>query len=390
MKLNHDIYKEAMENVRISDETGRELLKLAAQKNALQKKRFRTQMAAAIAAILAISLGVNGICYAQTGKNVWEMFTSLYENMGVTSDSETFSAIAEGAKKSGESITCNNLKFTLEYYFYDRKNGEVYCALRTDSLDGTPLDMEQVKQRYRANVREGASGTGNGDAPIYNEAQTSAMVYYHYMVNAEDINGYPQKLHFYIVHVMGDDSQEWVTGATYKTEDLGNIVMTPTGQLKARYADCSSLEYCDAKARITSGGLVLYFNEEIWDDEAFGTDAFFPFFEIIMEDGVTYRVGSLTACKFQKTPLYDAEGNLLNREDFTPEVAKLVEEFQQLPSRAEQELPENVYNIAAGYYGSGGNAPERYCAYSAIFCKYFIDVDDIAEVHVNGVKVPLE
>ncbi len=94
--------------------------------------------------------------------------------------------------------------------------------------------------------------------------------------------------------------------------------------------------------------------------------------------------------KFQKTPLYDAEGNLLNREDFTPEVAKLVEEFQQLPSRAEQELPENVYNIAAGYYGSGGNAPERYCAYSAIFCKYFIDVDDIAEVHVNGVKVPLE
>ena len=125
MKLNHDIYKEAMENVRISDETGRELLKLAAQKNALQKKRFRTQMAAAIPAILAISLGVNGICYAQTGKNVWEMFTSLYENMGVTSDSETFSAIAEGAKKSGESITCNNLKFTLEYYFYDRKKENI-------------------------------------------------------------------------------------------------------------------------------------------------------------------------------------------------------------------------------------------------------------------------
>ena len=68
MKLNHDIYKEAMENVRISDETGRELLKLAAQKNALQKKRFRTQMAAAIAAILAISLGVMASAMRRQGR----------------------------------------------------------------------------------------------------------------------------------------------------------------------------------------------------------------------------------------------------------------------------------------------------------------------------------
>lgn len=388
MKLNHDIYREAMENVRISDETGRKLLELAAQKNARQSKRFRKQVAAAIAAILAISLGINGICYAQTGKNVLEMFGSLYENISVNSDSETFSAIAEGAKESGESITCNNLKFTLEYYFYDRTNGEVYFAMRIDTLDGSPLDMEQINWLYSMEISDASGGSGSWDNPIYNEAKNSAMIYYHYMVGVDDINKYPKKLHLYLHHVIGDDSQELDYDVSYETEELGDITMLPTGQLKARYADCSSLEYCDSKARITSGGIVLYFNEEIMEDEAFYTNAFFPYFEIKMKNGITYCIGDPVALGLKKVPIYDGGGNLQNYDDFTPEEAKLVEKYQ-IPTTGKRKLPENVYEIA-GSYGFSGGAPEGYCEYSAMFCDYFIDVDDIAEVYVNEVKVPLE
>ncbi len=388
MKLNHDIYREAMENVRISDKTGKELLELAAQQNRRHKKAFKTQMAAAIAAILAISLGVNGICYAQTGKNVLEMFAALYDNTDSLASSKTYSTIAEGANKSGESIACNNLKFTLDYYFYDRKNGEVYFAVRTDSLDNTPLDMERVNEHYTVDVKEGSSGTGNWNSPIYNDARDSAIVYYHYMLEADGEGNFPEKINFTIDHIIADDSQALQYDMTYDTEELGAIAMSPTGELKARYADCSFLPYCDSKAKITSGGFVLYFDEDIIEDEAFHTDKFFPFIEIKMKDGVTYRIGkSAEEKRTSKTvPLYDVNGKLANPEDFSPEEAKTVETYTG--SASEKPLPENVYHIA-GSYGFGGGA-EGYSVYSATFHDYFIDVDDIAEVYIDNVKVSLE
>lgn len=55
-------------------------------------------------------------------------------------------ALAAEARESGESITDGNLRFTLEYYWYDRENAEGFYAIRIDSLDGTPLDMEAVRK----------------------------------------------------------------------------------------------------------------------------------------------------------------------------------------------------------------------------------------------------
>ena len=148
MKLNHDIYKASMENIRISDETGRKLLENAMQKNVQHKKKWRTQIAAAIAGILLVSLSVNGICYARTGKNVLEMFASLFENISSGSPSEELTAMADGAKELNQSVTHGNLRFTLERYIFDKQNGEVFIVMRTDSLNGTPLDVDSVNKSY--------------------------------------------------------------------------------------------------------------------------------------------------------------------------------------------------------------------------------------------------
>ena len=144
MKLNHDIYEEAMENVKLSDERGMKLIEQAMHQRNQRGQRRKLQAAAVVAAILTVAFSLNGICYAQTGKNVLEMFTVLFGNENV----EEMAELMDGARESGESVVYENLKFTLQYYWYDQENAEAIYTLRIDSLDGTPLDEEQINEKY--------------------------------------------------------------------------------------------------------------------------------------------------------------------------------------------------------------------------------------------------
>lgn len=329
-------------------------------------------MAAAIAGILLISLGANGICYAQTGKNVLEMFAALYNTDNIDTSSENYTAIAEGAKESGESISNQNTRFTLEYYFYDNKNGESFFAMRTDSLDGTPLDMENVFAHYSIGVEGGSGSSSVWSEPVYNESNNSALVYYHTMLDADESGTFPKHLDLTVTHVVGDDSQEIEYDVSYETKDIGTIIMMPTGEMKARYVDCSALTYCTSKARITGGGISLTF------DDMYSYMDRLPFVEIEMADGTAYWIGE-KPLSTKKGPVYDANGKLKNPEDFTPEEA---EELSTYTSPQERKLPENVQKIAGNYGFSDNN-------YSANF-NNFINVDDVVAVYIDGVKMQLE
>ncbi len=384
MKLNHDIYREAMENVRISDEVGKKLLENAAEQNKRHQKKWKAQMAAAIAGILLVGLGVNSICYAQTGKNVLEMFAALYEDTGPKTPSEDFSVIAEGAIESGETITHGNIRFTLEYYFYDRGNMEIFAAIRTDSLDGTPLDMERVRERYGFGIDGGHSGMGQCSDAVYSKSKTSAYIYCHYRNEPDGFGNPPDKIKMEFWRVVCDDSEEMKPNETYDTEEIGTFTLVNTGKVKTRYADCSSLGYQAKKARITGGGLSLRFQENIWK-EFYMDDSPINVMEIKMADGTVYRYGYVS--RYEKIPLYDSKGKLQNKEDFSAEDAEKLDSYVIPEKREEDGLPENVHELSGGY--AAGKENGGFTDFFVIFDD-FINVDDIVAVEVDGVEMPLE
>lgn len=381
MKLNHDIYRASMENVRLSDETGRKLLENALQKSTRHKKNWRTRMTAAIAGILLVSLSMNGLCYAQTGKNVLQIFAGLFGNIDSDKPFEELVTMAEGAKEFGESVIHENFRFKLERYIFDKENGEVFIIMRTDSLDGTPLDMEYINKYYGILMEGGCGGYGKHSDPVFNKDKTSAWISYLNTEEFDESENPPDQINVEIYHCIYGGSDD-----TAETQRIGAFTLKePTGQLKARYADCSSLKYCDTTARITGSGFSLTFNKNI-NDVIHTVDAPFHIIDITMADGTIYRIGSDRDYQWNhKMPLYDSEGNLKNKEDFTPEE---LEALESTPGAADEEiLPDNVYSI--GSYGFISCFENGHTHFSASFDD-FLDVDDIVAVHIDDVEMPLK
>ncbi len=381
MKLNHDIYKASMENVTISDETGRKLLENAIQKNMQHKKKRRMRTTAAIAGILLVGLSMNGLCYAQTGKNVLQMFAGLFENIDSDKPFKELIAMEEGAKEFGESVIHENFRFELERYIFDKENGEVFIIMRTDSLDGTPLDMEYISKYYGLLIDGGYGGCGRQSEPAFNKDKTSAWISYFSEEEFAESENPPDEINVEIYHCIYGDSDD-----TAETESIGTFTLKePTGQLKARYVDCSSLKYCDTKARITSSGFSLTFNKDI-HAIIYTVDAPFHIIEITMADGTVYRIGSDRDYQWNhKIPLYDSEGNLKNKEDFTPEELEALE--ATLGPADEETLPDNVRSI--GSYGFISDSENGHTHFSAVF-NDFLNVDDIVSVHIDDVEMPLK
>ena len=377
MKLNHDIYREAMGNVRISDETGQMLLREAAQKNAQDKKKWKKQLAAAAALILMVSIGANGICYAQTGKNVVEMFAGIFGNVNAQDIPDSLAALAGAAKECGQSITDGNLKFTLEYYIYDKDNTEAFLAIRTDSLDGTPLDMDSILYNY--SFMMDCSNSMTWSEPSYNEGKTTAWVYYH-SIEMENAQGNsPEKLDIPVEKIGA-----YLEDGMYDTETIGCFSgLEPAGQLKTRYVDCSFLEYCDTKATITGGKFSLVFNKNL-QDVAFTLDAPLHFIEIEMRNGHVYRIGNEKNFRLKgKMPIYNTKGKLLNAEDFTEEELEFL--GNQTSASEGIDSSGNIHTV----YGEGFRCDAGRSTYSAHFDD-FLDVDEITAVYIDEIKMPLE
>lgn len=348
MKLNHDIYEEAMESVKLSDERGMKLIEQAMHQRKQRGQRRKLQAAAVVAAILTVVLSLNGICYAQTGKNVVEMFTTLFANENM----EEMAELMDGARESGEFVVCENLKFTLECYWYDQKNGEAIYTIRIDSLDGSPLNIEKVNQEYIIMDRRWAGGYSYDDE--ISKDKTS-FKQYGYIEGVLDQSGNPvDKINIEVCKYEGD------------CPAIGGFTLEPTGQMKTRYVDFSFLKECSSKAKITGTGWSVRFDRKLMEyEEPFDT------VDIVMKDGTVYRSGFHPTP--QVIPIYNADGEVLNKEELEGE-------------------PKEEQVINCGYSSMNNNFQEKEGGRSIYHVSFrnYINVDEIEAVYMDGVELQLE
>lgn len=345
MNLSHDIYEEAMENVKLSDEKGMRLLEEAAYQKQQRGQRWKLRASAIVAAILTVSISLNGICYAQTGKTALEMFMSLYER----GDMEEVGALVRETKICGDFIVYENMKFTLVYYWYDQENVEAFFAIRVDSLNGTPLDAETVQEMYY--ILPGGGWYSSSNNPGYETIGdgTSLMGYY-YTAGAYDKSGNPvEKMSIRI--------------SKYQTE-IGTFELEPTGQARARYADFDVQGKDSMQIRITGAGLKVFLSD-IWDmeDKTSPRNILdkehkpFRVLDVVMKDGAVYRADT--------TPLSNYHGE---------EIVVTEEE-------------ENIHKCDWECFM--GPRDENWAVFSFSFRDY-IDVDDIAGVYIDGTELTLK
>ena len=66
MMLESNTYREAISDVKLSDDAGMEIMESAIQRKEQRARKLRARAAAAIAGVILIAFSVDGICYAQT------------------------------------------------------------------------------------------------------------------------------------------------------------------------------------------------------------------------------------------------------------------------------------------------------------------------------------
>lgn len=384
MMLEHNTYREAISDVKLPDDVGMEIMEGAIRRKEQRTQKLRARAVAAIAGVFILAFGANGICYAQTGMNIWDLLGSTYHK----AESATAANLMEGFRESGETITYGNLQFTLEYYFFDPINCEVYYSIRTDSLDGTPLNIEDITRTdlpnewdfydtpNRQEVLEPGGGTCSGPiSPVYvNEAHTAMQTFYHNVYTYEN-EGNPEDTMTVTLSVRDGEYVE--NGITYyKNKSAGSFLLKPTGQLKSRYVDGSSMDGCTT-IKITTGGIALYFHDNLGRGVN-GTDTDYPFHLITlkMKDGSNYYV-------FDAPP----EG----WEPLDREALEKSGNFQDTGYRTPEgeEIPrECILGQFSGGGGGGGKYMWNY-EFSGTF-NSLINVDDIVGVYVDGKEMPLK
>ena len=354
MKLNHDIYEEAMDSVRLSEERGIKLLEEAVYRGKQRRQKKRVQAAAIIAVFLTAALSLNGICYAQTGKNAWEMFHAFFDN----SNQGEMIELTEKAKESGESFTYKNLKFTLEQYLYDQENSELFYSVLVESTDGTPLDEEQMSEDYIILAGRG-SGSTEYTRTEWSKDKTSYREYGAAKSNYDKF-GKPMDMEQLQVCIYEGDCPA-----------IGSFDIEPTGRMKTRYFDVSFIEGCSKKAKITGTGVKLFF-EKRW----FGKDGDdrknrpFERLDVVMKDGTVFR-GGIRGGR-DVIPVYNSKGELLNEEEI------------QAATKAE-----DIRDCYEEWSFGDPNDDKYWLSYRINFTE-FINVDDIDAVYLDNVRMPLE
>lgn len=380
MMLEHNTYREAISDVKLPDDVGMEIMEGAIRRKEQRTQKLRARAIAAIAATFIIAFGANGICYAQTGMNIWDLLGATYHK----TEEATAANLAEGFQKSGQTITYGNLQFTLEYYYFDPINCEAYYSIRTDSLDGTPLNLENIADSdishewtfgsspNRKGGFEPGGWTSNGPiSPSYvNDAHTAIQMFYHDVYTYEN-EGSPEDTMEVFLNVRdGEEVENGITYYKYKKAE-GSFLLKPTGQLKSLYADGSSMDGCTT-IKVTTGGICLYFHNNIgYDPEEYP----FHLITLKMKDGTNYYVFDAPPEGWE--PLdreaLDASGNFQDTGYRTPDG---------------EEIPrESILGQFSGGGGGGGKYMWNY-DFSGTF-NSLINVDDIAGIYVDGVEMPL-
>ncbi len=350
MKLNHNNYKEAMKEIYLSDEIGRELLEGAIKQRKQHAQRHKVQVAAIILGIMTVGLSANGICYAQTGKNVWELFATMYQE----SYQEEALIISEGAKESGKSITYKNLQFTLEYYWYDQENMEAYFALRTNSLDGATLNANLMNEDYYILPK---SYVGSCSINSVESEDKSSILNYCYTHCAYDASG----------NLVSPIS---IAVSTKEGIEIGTFELEATGQMKAKNMDISALENCK-RARISGAGISMIFEQTQVEENK---EIPFKVLEVKMKDGTIYHSEFSEVLYSEKESSYVEEGE------------PSYDENGEFIGYLVEEQPENIHNCNTEFMHL---FEEGKFLYSIQF-KDFINVDHISAVYIDDIEIPLK
>lgn len=374
MILEHNTYKEAISDVKISDEAGMEMIENAMERSRRRSQKWRAQFVAAVAGIAVVFLSVNGICFAATGMNAWDLFQSLYLESG-----EDAKAIAESFKESGEVLTYGNTQYTLENYWYDKENGLLYFTIRTDSLDGKPLNIADDSYEVYPTPNDffspgGGMTVGHGDS-IVSKNGTSMTRYYHASIaDRDEVQEYSilrkeeysaDAMLCYLSVKEGEIEED----GTIPYKEIGYFAMEPTGETKSLELDGSALESC---TRITLNGAAMnLFFEDAFGEEH-GKPEPFDLIELRMKDGTsTYLVNGLP----------EGDWEIIAAEDGINIIGY---------KSAEMDMTGDRY-LGGFSYGAGGDPYAESGWDSEYMSCYirFIDVDNIEAVYADGVELPI-
>ncbi len=370
MMLEHDTYREAVSDVTLSDEAGLEMLENAIKRKERWSQRWKAQTLAVVAGIMVVALSVNGICFAATGMNAWDLFRSIYRE-----NSKEAEVISQNFQKVEDYLVDGNLQHTLEKYWYDSDAGMAYFIIRTDSLDGSPVDVKEDSYEIDPHFNHRGLMSVESGEPIVSEDKASVWKYYHIMISYNERDGYEDfaagSAEALVVSLEVKDGGPNEDGEQpYKA--LGSFVMEPTDIMKMKRLelDCSALEDCTG-INIVGGGMKLSFDKGYGRE--FEEDFPFGILELKMKDGSSsFVVGELP------------EGNWQTENEDNGEITGF--------KSAEMDL---TGDKLLGVLGSSGSSFDGYSksGYSSEFnCMFnrFIDIDDVAGVYVDGVELPIK
>ena len=317
---------------------------------------------------MVVALSANGICFAATGMNAWDLFQTIYQG-----NSKEAEAISQNFQKVGDDLVDGNLRYTLEEYWYDEDAGMAYFIIRMDSLDGSPLNAKDLGYCVEPHFKHHGLMSVDSEKPVMSEDNTSARTYYHIMISYNERDGYqfkefvPASEEALVVSLEAKDGGHNEDGEpTYK--ELGVFVMEPTDAMKMKRLDldCSALEDCTG-IDIVGGGLRMSFDKEFGEED-------YPFgiLELKMKDGTScVVVGELPEADWQ---IESEDGEITGVKSDT--VSYTGDKFLGL-----------LGGSGGGFdgYSKSGYSTQFHCTFNR-----FIDTGNVAGVYVDGVELPIK
>lgn len=374
MMLERNTYKEAVSDVRLTEEAGMEMLDNAIKRKEQWSQRWRVKTAAVVAGIFVVVLSANGICFAATGMNAWDFFQHIYR-----SASEEADVIARNFKQAGKTLVNENVQYTLENYWYDEDAGMAYFTIRTDSLDGRPLneDSDAYVASPKFNWVSGSSSVGF--EPIVSEDKLTIRRLYHVLMShpkdAEELYWRPEveagaSKDSLVISIEANDGGVNENGlATYKA--VGSFVLEPTDLMKMKRlnVDYSVLEHCTG-LDITGGGMQILFATKYGEEKI---EYPFGYMELKMKDG--------SSCYVVEDGERLPEGNWKIESNKDGEITGWKSETMDITG--------DRY-IGGGFGGGSGNDGMNVeYGFEGMFNR-FIEIDDVAAIYVDGVELPIK
>lgn len=374
MMLERNTYKEAVSDVRLTEEAGMEMLDNAIKRKEQWSQRWRVKTAAVVAGIFVVVLSANGICFAATGMNAWDFFQHIYR-----SSSEEADVIARNFKQAGKTLVNENVQYTLENYWYDEDAGMAYFTIRTDSLDGRPLneDSDAYVASPKFNWVSGSSSVGF--EPIVSEDKLTIRRLYHVLMShpkdAEELYWRPEveagaSKDSLVISIEANDGGVNENGlATYKA--VGSFVLEPTDLMKMKRlnVDYSVLEHCTG-LDITGGGMQILFATKYGEEKI---EYPFGYMELKMKDG--------SSCYVVEDGERLPEGNWKIESNKDGEITGWKSETMDITG--------DRY-IGGGFGGGSGNDGMNVeYGFEGMFNR-FIEIDDVAAIYVDGVELPIK